>query len=102
MKTLFITLILTMELTDAVHAGGWAWFHGDIGLSSPFASSSPPANEATRAVVFRRKVSLNRKRLPTGPSQDNNSSQLAIASTRGERRSLFAALVESFERNPRA
>jgi len=31
-----------MWLTDAAHAGGWTWFHGDIGLASPFVSSSPP------------------------------------------------------------
>jgi hypothetical protein len=61
MKTLFITLIATMGLIDAAHAAGWAWFHGDIGLSSPFASSSPPANNATTEVVFKRKAVTKEK-----------------------------------------
>lgn len=46
-----------MQLTP----GGWAWFHGDIGLSSPFALSSPPANNATTEVVFKPKAVTKQK-----------------------------------------
>jgi hypothetical protein len=61
MKSLFLTVIATMWLTDAAHAGGWTSFHGDIGLSSPFASSSPPANNATTKVVPKRQAVTKQK-----------------------------------------
>jgi hypothetical protein len=61
MKRLFITLIATIALTQAAHAGGWMWFHGDIGLSSPFASSSPPANNATTELVPKWKAVTKQK-----------------------------------------
>jgi hypothetical protein len=56
MKTLFITLIATIALTHTPHAASWMWFHGDIGLSSPFAPSSSPANNAATGVVPKRKA----------------------------------------------
>jgi hypothetical protein len=61
MKTLFITLATTMALTHAAHAGGWMWFHGDIGLSSPFGSSTSPANNAATRVVPKWKAVTRRK-----------------------------------------
>jgi hypothetical protein len=61
MKTLSITLIATIWLTHAAHARGWTWFHGDIGLSSPFASSSSPANNAATGVVPKRKAVTKQK-----------------------------------------
>jgi hypothetical protein len=39
MKTLFLTLITSVALTDLAQARDWMWFHGDIGLGSPFLSS---------------------------------------------------------------
>jgi len=56
MKTLFITLIATIALTHAVHASDWMWFPGDIGVSSPFASSSSAPNNPTTGTVSNRKV----------------------------------------------
>jgi hypothetical protein len=61
MKTLFMTLTTTIALTYAAHASDWMWFHGDIGLSSPFGSSSPPANNATTEVVPKRKAVTKQK-----------------------------------------
>jgi hypothetical protein len=65
MKSLFITIIATMWLTDAAHAGGWTWFHGDIGLSSPFGSSTPAANNAMTEVVPKRKALTEQKAAAT-------------------------------------
>jgi hypothetical protein len=61
MKTLFITLATTIALTHSAHAGGWMWFHGDIGLSSPFGSSSSPPNNAATGVGPKRKAVTKRK-----------------------------------------
>jgi hypothetical protein len=61
MKRVFITLTTTIALTHAAHASGWMWFHGDIGLSSPFVSSSLPANNATTGAVPERKVVTKQK-----------------------------------------
>jgi hypothetical protein len=61
MKTLFVTLIAAIALTHAAHAAGWMWFHGDIGLSLPFASSGSPANSATAGVVTKSKVVTKRQ-----------------------------------------
>jgi hypothetical protein len=47
MKTLFIVSIAAIALTHSAHAKGWMWFDGDIGLSSPFVSSSPSATKGT-------------------------------------------------------
>jgi hypothetical protein len=66
MKTLFITLTTTIALTHAAHAGGWMWFHGDIGLSSPFASSSSLPNKAATGVVLKRKAVTKRKAASKG------------------------------------
>jgi hypothetical protein len=59
MKILLITLIAAIGLTHAVQARDWAWFHGDIGLSSPFVSSRQSAHSIT-PVVTRQKASPNR------------------------------------------
>jgi hypothetical protein len=56
MKTLFITLTTTIALTHAAPAGDWMWFHGDIGLSSPFGSSISPANNAAAGVASKWKA----------------------------------------------
>jgi hypothetical protein len=62
MKKLFITLIAAIALTHAAHAGGWMWFHGDIGVSSPFTlSSSPTNNNTTAGAVSKRKVVTKQK-----------------------------------------
>jgi len=50
MKTLLTTLIAAMALTQAVQAHDWTWFHGDIGLSSPFVSSPQSTSGITRVV----------------------------------------------------
>ena len=47
MKTLFLVSIAAIALTHSAHAGGWMWFHGDIGLGSPFVSSSPSTTKDT-------------------------------------------------------
>jgi hypothetical protein len=47
MKTTLITLIAAIALTQAVNARDWMWFHGDIGVNSPFSSSS--SSEANTA-----------------------------------------------------
>jgi hypothetical protein len=64
MKTLFIAFA-TIALTRAAHAGDWMWFHGDIGLSSPFAPSSSPANNAATRVVAKRKAVTEQKAAAT-------------------------------------
>jgi hypothetical protein len=56
MKTPFITLIAAIALTHATYAGDWMWFHGDIGLDSPFTSSSSPVKNATIGAVTNRQV----------------------------------------------
>lgn len=61
MKTLFITLTTTIALTHAALARDWMWFHGDIGLSSPFGSSSSPANNPATRVVSKRKAITEQK-----------------------------------------
>ena len=61
MKTIFITLMATIALTHAAHAHGWMWFHGDIGLSSPFSPSSFSANNAVTAAVPKRKAVTEQK-----------------------------------------
>jgi hypothetical protein len=40
---MFITSIAAIVLTHAAQAKTWAWFHGDIGVNSPFFSSSNSA-----------------------------------------------------------
>jgi hypothetical protein len=64
MKTLLITSIAAIALTHAARAGDWTWFPGDIGLSSPFTSSSSAVNNATTGVVTKRKVVAKRKAAP--------------------------------------
>ena len=64
MKTLFITLTTTIALTHAAHASDWMWFHGDIGLSSPFGSSGWPANNAATGVVPTQKAVAEKKGAP--------------------------------------
>ena len=64
MKTLFITLTTTIALTHAAHASDWMWFHGDIGLSSPFGSPGSPANNAATGVVPTRKAVAEKKGAP--------------------------------------
>ena len=45
MNTTLIVLIATIALTQAGNARDRMWFHGDIGVNSPFfASSNPAAN----------------------------------------------------------
>ena len=58
MKTILITSIVAITLTQAAHAKTWAWFHGDIGVaSSPFVSSSAPAtNVATQGATKKQTV----------------------------------------------
>jgi hypothetical protein len=49
MKTIIITCIAAFALANAAMAHTWFWFHGDIGTSSPFVSStSPVSHVATR------------------------------------------------------
>ena len=43
MKAIFITIIAAFALTSAASAHTWAWFQGDIGVSSPFFPSSNSA-----------------------------------------------------------
>jgi hypothetical protein len=47
MKTILITSIGVFALTSAAIAHTWTWFHGDIGITSPFVSSSSPAIDVT-------------------------------------------------------
>jgi hypothetical protein len=47
MKTLFIVSIAAIALTHSAHARDWMWFHGDIGLSSPFVSLSGSTTKGT-------------------------------------------------------
>jgi len=75
MKTPFITLIATIALTHVAHAAAWMWFHGDIGLSSPFVSSSSLANDAATGVVPKRKAVTERKAASNSLSQKTNSSR---------------------------
>jgi hypothetical protein len=49
MKNLFIVSIAAIALTHSAQAKGWMWFHGDIGLSSPFVSSPSTTKGTTRA-----------------------------------------------------
>jgi hypothetical protein len=57
MKTLLITtLTAAIALTHTAYAGGWMWFHADIGTASPFVSSSPPKNNVTTRVVTGKKA----------------------------------------------
>jgi hypothetical protein len=56
MKTVLITLISAIAFTHAVHAKDWGWFHGDIGIVSPFVSSRSPTNNVTIPVVTKRKA----------------------------------------------
>src|SRR5262245_29299951 len=63
-KTLLITLTTTIALAHATHARDWAWFHGDIWLSSPFASSSSLANSAATGVVPKREAVTEQKAAP--------------------------------------
>jgi hypothetical protein len=56
MKTLIITCIAAMSLTHAAHARTWAWFHGDIGLASPFAAFSKHATTVTRQSTTKSKA----------------------------------------------
>ncbi len=52
MKTILITSIAAIALTQAVNARDWAWFQGDIGVgSSPFVSSSPPTTKVAQTVI---------------------------------------------------
>jgi hypothetical protein len=49
---IILTSIAAFALAHAAHAKTWAWFHEDIGIASPFVSSSSPAmNVTTRAVT---------------------------------------------------
>ena len=47
MKTLFLVTIAAIGLTLSSQARDWMWFHGDIGLGTPFASSSPSTTKGT-------------------------------------------------------
>jgi hypothetical protein len=61
MKTILITSIVTIALTHAAHAKTWAWFRGDIGIaSSPFVSSTAPANKNAKRAVPKQKASSHR------------------------------------------
>jgi hypothetical protein len=57
MKTLFIVSIAAIALIHSAHARDWMWFHGDIGLSSPFVSSPSTTKGTTGAA---RKVAAKR------------------------------------------
>ena len=54
MKTVLITLTAAIALTYTANAKDWTWFHGDIGLSSPFVSTKPPANKVANPVAIKR------------------------------------------------
>lgn len=49
MKTILIISIAAIALTHAAHAKTWAWFHGDIGVDSPFFPSSNSAANTVSA-----------------------------------------------------
>ena len=57
MKIIVITSIAAIALTHAAHARTWAWFHGDIGVTSSFsASSNPVANPVSTPQASKRKA----------------------------------------------
>jgi hypothetical protein len=62
MKTMFITGIAAFALAHSAAAHTWTWFRGDIGLASPFVSSSPAKQQvASRAVTKQSPVSNRAK-----------------------------------------
>jgi hypothetical protein len=57
MKTILVTLIAALALTHTAAAHTWMWFQGDIGVgSSPFVSSSWPANKVTAQTAAKQKA----------------------------------------------
>ena len=60
MKTLFITSIVAIALTSNAIAKDWAWFHGDIGMASPFVSLGSPKNNVTKNNATKRTVAKSK------------------------------------------
>jgi len=64
MKISIITLIIAIGITSSAIAGGWMWFHGDIGTASPFVASSSAKNNVTTRVGSSKKVVTKRNASP--------------------------------------
>ena len=48
MKTILIASIAAIAFTHAANARTWAYFHGDIGIASPFVASGPHGTTVTQ------------------------------------------------------
>jgi hypothetical protein len=47
MKILLLVLIAATAVTHSSQARDWMWFHGDMGLGSPFVASTPSETKHT-------------------------------------------------------
>jgi|GEM_PF-6077952 len=61
MKIILITSIAAIALTHAAHAKTWAWFHGDIGVNSPFFPSSNSAANTVSALHAAKPKAVSRQ-----------------------------------------
>jgi hypothetical protein len=69
MRTILIASVAAIAFTHAAYARTWAWLHGDIGMASPFVSSSSPATNVTARAASKRKPASKRALATKSKSQ---------------------------------
>jgi hypothetical protein len=75
MKAILIATLAAIAFTHAAGARTWTWFHGDIGIASPFAApsehrttarnSAQPKRKLFKNVLWRKPISSADKRIAT-------------------------------------
>jgi hypothetical protein len=56
MKAILIATLAAIAFTHAAGARTWTWFHGDIGIASPFAAPSEHRTTVTQQRTAKKKA----------------------------------------------